>query len=134
MRYLTDRKRAVGMGASKTGTEHHWFMQVTSFALLPLVILFIFTFGCALGGTYEEVVAYYSRPFPAIVALLTFWVGMLHFKSGAQMAIEDYIHGFKGRLTIIVVTCLAYAIAVTATYALIKLALVGSGVAIEINV
>ncbi|MCA1337616.1 succinate dehydrogenase, hydrophobic membrane anchor protein [Pseudooceanicola marinus] len=133
MRYLTDRKRAVGMGASKTGTEHHWFMQVTSFALLPLVILFVFTFGCALGGSYEEVVAYYSRPFPAIVALLTLWVGMMHFKSGAQMAIEDYVHGMKGRLTIIAVTCLAYAIAATGTYALIKLALSASGVMIEID-
>ncbi|MGI3165475.1 succinate dehydrogenase, hydrophobic membrane anchor protein [Pseudooceanicola sp. 200-1SW] len=134
MRYLTDRKRAVGMGASKTGTEHHWFMQVTSFALIPLVVLFVFTFGCALGGSYEEVVSYYSRPFPALVALLTLWVGMLHFKSGAQMAIEDYIHGAKGRLTIIAVTCLAYAIAATGTYALIKLAFAASGVTIEIDV
>jgi succinate dehydrogenase / fumarate reductase, membrane anchor subunit len=29
MRYLTDRKRAVGKGAAGTGTEHHWSMQVS---------------------------------------------------------------------------------------------------------
>ena len=74
MRYLTDRKQAVGMGSAKTGTAHFWAMKVSSVALLLLVPLFVFTFGCALGGTYVEVMAYYSRPFPAIVAALTFIV------------------------------------------------------------
>ncbi|MBY6067580.1 succinate dehydrogenase, hydrophobic membrane anchor protein [Leisingera aquaemixtae] len=123
MRYLTDRKRAVGMGAAKSGTAHHWSMQVSAIGLLILVPLFVFTFGSALGGSYEEITAYYSRPFPAIVAALTLVVGMMHFKSGAQTMIEDYVHGFKGRLTIILVTCLSYAVAATGVYALIRLAL-----------
>ena len=122
MRYLTDRKRAIGMGAAKSGTEHHWSMQVSSVALLILVPLFIFTFGCALGGSYEEITAYYARPFPAIIAALTIWVGMMHFKSGAQIMLEDYVHGFKGRLAIILMTCLSYAVAVTGVYALVRLA------------
>ncbi|MEZ0466400.1 succinate dehydrogenase, hydrophobic membrane anchor protein [Phaeobacter sp. SYSU ZJ3003] len=123
MRYLTDRKRAIGMGAAKSGTEHHWSMQVSSVALLILVPLFIFTFGCTLGGSYEEITAYYARPFPAIIAALTIWVGMMHFKSGAQIMLEDYVHGFKGRLAIILMTCLSYAVAVTGVYALVRLAL-----------
>ena len=122
MRYLTDRKRAIGMGAAKSGTEHHWSMQVSSVALLILVPLFIFTFGAALGGSYEDLTAYYARPFPAIVAALTIWVGMMHFKSGAQIMLEDYVHGFKGRLAIILMTCLSYAVAVTGVYALVRLA------------
>ena len=123
MRFLTDRKRAVGMGASKTGTEHHWSMQMSSIALIVLVPLFVFTPGWIIGEPYEEVVAYYSRPFPAIVAALTFAVGMMHFKNGAQMAIEDYVHGLAGRLTIIAVTLLAYTIAAVSIFALIRLAL-----------
>lgn len=123
MRYLTDRKRAVGMGSAKSGTAHHWSMQVSSAALLILVPLFIFTFGCALGGTYDDITAYYARPFPAIVAALTIWVGMMHFKSGAQMMIEDYVHGLAGRITIIAVICLSYAVAVTGVYAVVRLAL-----------
>ncbi|MBB05818.1 succinate dehydrogenase, hydrophobic membrane anchor protein [Pseudooceanicola sp.] len=123
MRFLTDRKRAVGMGASKTGTEHHWSMQMSSIALIVLVPLFVFTTGWIIGEPYEEVVAYYSRPFPAIVAALTFAVGMMHFKNGAQMAIEDYVHGLAGRLTIIAVTLLAYTIAAVSIFALIRLAL-----------
>ena len=27
MRYLTDRKRAVGLGSAKSGTEHFWAMK-----------------------------------------------------------------------------------------------------------
>lgn len=123
MRFLTDRKRAAGLGASKTGTQHHWSMQVSSVGLIILVPLFVFSFGSVLGGTHEQVVAYYSRPFPAIVAALTIWVGMMHFKSGAQMAIEDYVHGFAGRLTVIGVTCLAYAIAATSVFSLVRIAL-----------
>ncbi|MFC4671146.1 succinate dehydrogenase, hydrophobic membrane anchor protein [Seohaeicola nanhaiensis] len=123
MRYLTDRKRAVGLGSAKSGTAHHWSMQISSVALIILVPLFVFTFGSILGSSYEEVVAYYAQPFPAIVAALTLWVGMVHFKNGAQMAIDDYIHGVAGRLTFILVTCLAYAIAATGVYAIAKLAL-----------
>ena len=123
MRYLTDRKRAVGMGASKTGTDHHWSMQVSSIALLILVPLFVFTTGCIIGAPYEEVVAYYAHPFPAVSAALTYLDGMTHFKNGAQMAIEDYVHGLAGRLTIIGVTILSYAIAAFAIFSLIRLAL-----------
>ena len=45
MRYLTDRKRAAGMGSAKTGTAHFWAMKVSSAALLVLVPIFVFTFG-----------------------------------------------------------------------------------------
>ena len=54
MRYLTDRKRAEGLGASGSGTHHHWQMMVSSILLVPLVPLFIFTFGYGMGGTHEE--------------------------------------------------------------------------------
>lgn len=123
MRYLTDRKRAVGLGSSKTGTEHFWKMKLSSVGLLILVPLFVFTFGSALGGSYEEVTAYYARPFPAIVAALTLWVGLMHFKDGAQVAIEDYVHGTWEKVLIIGVTLLCYAMAATGVFAIVRLAL-----------
>lgn len=123
MAYLTDRKRAVGLGAAKSGVEHHWHMIVSSIALTILVPLFIFTFGSALGGSYEEVLAYYSRPFPAIVAGLTLVVGLVHFKNGAQMMIEDYAGGMTRTVLIIGVTMLSYTLIATGLFALVKLAL-----------
>ena len=123
MSYLTDRKRAVGMGSAKSGTEHHWSMTVSSGALLILIPLFVFTFGPMLGASYEEVTAYFARPFPAVVAGLTIVVTFKHFADGVQALIEDYVHGMAQKITMIATTCISYAAMGFGLYAIIKLAL-----------
>ena len=123
MRYLTDRKRAMGMGSAKSGVHHFWAMKVQSVALLILVPMFVFTFGSILGESYETVVAYYARPFPAIVAALTIIVGFKHFADGCQVLIEDYVHGTAQKITIILITCLSYGAMATGLFAIAKLAL-----------
>jgi succinate dehydrogenase / fumarate reductase membrane anchor subunit len=123
MRYLTDRKRADGLGSAKSGTLHHWHMIVSSVALTGLVPLFIFTFGRALGMSYDDALVYYARPFPAVVAILTILVGFYHFKGGVQVLIEDYVHGFARKALIIGMTCLSYAAAATGVFALARIAL-----------
>jgi succinate dehydrogenase / fumarate reductase, membrane anchor subunit len=123
MAYLTDRKRAAGMGSAKSGTQHHWQMMVTSVALLFLVPCFIFTFGAILGAPYEDVVAYYQRPFPAIVAALTLGVGFVHYRGGVQTLIEDYIHGSARKIALIAMICLSYTAAAAGVLAVAGLAL-----------
>lgn len=123
MRYLTDRKRVDGLGTAKTGVQHFWAMKVSSIALLGLIPLFVFTFGPMLGQPYEEVVAYFSRPFPAIVAALTIVVGFRHFKDGVQVAIEDYVHGWQQRALIIAMICLSYTATAVGLFAIARLAL-----------
>ena len=123
MAFLTDRKRAVGMGSAKTGTEHHWQMMVSAVALLLLIPMFVFTFGSILGSSYEEVIAYYQRPFPAVVAALTMLVGFLHFRGGVQTLIEDYVHGFARKVAIIGMICLSYGAAAFAIFAIVRIAL-----------
>jgi succinate dehydrogenase / fumarate reductase, membrane anchor subunit len=123
MAILTDRKRAEGMGSAKSGTEHHWHMMVTSVMLTGLVPLFIFTFGFALGMPHDAVLAYYARPFPAIIAGLTLLVGMVHFRGGVQVLIEDYVHGFARKATLIAAICLAYTLAAVGLFAIARLAL-----------
>lgn len=123
MRYLTDRKMAEGLGSAQSGVRHHWSMILSSVALLVLIPLFIFTFGSVLGAPHEEVVAYYSRPFPAIVAGLTLIVGFRHFASGCQVMIEDYVHGLARKLTLLAVYCLSYVAMAVGVYAVASLAL-----------
>lgn len=123
MRYLTDRKRAVGMGSAKSGTAHFWAMKVSAVALLILIPLFVFTFGPMLGKPHAEVLDYFSRPFPAIVAALTFAVTMKHFKDGVQVLIEDYVHGVAEKISIVVMICVCYAIAATGLFAIARIAL-----------
>ncbi len=123
MRYLTDRKRAIGLGSAKSGTQHFWEMKVSSVALLILVPLFVFTFGPTLGQPYDAMLDYYSRPFPAIVAALTLAVGFKHFADGAQVMIEDYVHGTMEKVLIILVKCLSYGAAAAGIFAVARIAL-----------
>ena len=123
MTFLTDRKRADGMGSARTGTQHHWHMTISSVALLVLVPLFVFTFGPMLGAPHAEVVAYFARPFPAIVAALTLAVGFVHFRHGVQDLIEDYVHGAARKPLIILMIIISYGAAATGVFAIAKIAL-----------
>ena len=123
MRYLTDRKRANGMGNAKSGTAHFWAMKVSSVALLILIPLFVFTFGTIVGEDYATVTAYFAHPFPALIAALTLIVGFEHFQSGAQVLIEDYVHGLAQKITIILIKCISYGLMAMGLFAIAKLAL-----------
>jgi succinate dehydrogenase / fumarate reductase membrane anchor subunit len=123
MVYVTDRKRATGLGSSKTGTAHFWQMQVSSAALAILIPLFVITFLRIFGAPHGDVVAYFARPFPAIVTGLTLVAGFLHFRNGAQVMIEDYTHGAIRKWLIVGTTCLCWAAIATGLFALVRLAL-----------
>ena len=123
MAYLTDRKRASGLGSAKEGTHHHISMMVSSVALIILMPLFLLTFGRALGGGYEDILAYYARPFPAIVAGLTMTVALLHFNSGVRSAIEDYTGGLVRKALILASTIVCYGAVATGLFAIAKIAL-----------
>ena len=123
MSYMTDLKRAIGHGSAREGTTRHWGMTKSSVALLILTPLFVFTFGPMLGEPHAEVVAYFARPFPAIVAALMIVVGFVHFKNGIQTFIEDYSEGTVREYAIILTTCLSYGAAAVGIFALAKIAL-----------
>lgn len=123
MRYLTDRKRAVGRGAAHSGTAHHWSMTVSSVALACMIPVWIYVFGHALGGPRADVLATFARPFPAILTALVLVVSMRHFAKGATTMLQDYTHGATLKMAIIFVTSLAGVIAATGLFALIKIAL-----------
>lgn len=122
MAYMTDRKRAEGLGSAHGGTEHHWSMTINSAALVVLIPLFVFTFGPILGEPYEEVARFYSRPFPAIVAALTFVVGFYHFALGVRVLIDDYLRGAARKWSIVAAQCVSYAALATGVFAVARLA------------
>lgn len=123
MAFLTDRKRVDGLGSARTGTDHHWSMTVSSWGLIVLVPLFLLTFGPMIGESHEQVVAYFARPFPAIIAGLTLTVSFLHFKNGIRMTIEDYVHGYMRELWIIGISIFSYGAIATGLFALARIAL-----------
>ncbi len=92
MAYKTARGMATGLGASGTGVHHWWSTRVSSVALVPLGLLFVFPFAGALGEGRLAVLATYHNWFNAIVAVLFFAVGFHHLMLGLQVVIEDYVH------------------------------------------
>ncbi len=122
MAFLTDRKRAVGLGSAKTGTEHHWSMTISSVALFVLMPVFAVMVGRMLGQPHDEVIAFFSRPLPAILTALTFLVGMMHFKGGVQVLIEDYTDGMTRKALVIVMTCVSYFLAAAGLFAVARIA------------
>ncbi|MCW9043256.1 MAG: succinate dehydrogenase, hydrophobic membrane anchor protein [Pseudopelagicola sp.] len=123
MRIITDRKRAEGRGSAHTGTEHHWYMQVSAVGLALIVPTFIFIFGSALGGTHAEVIATFSRPIPAILTGLVLLFGLKHYAKGARMMLEDYARHSTLKLLIMLVTFLSYGLIAVGLFALAKIAL-----------
>ena len=92
MSYRTDRQRAFGLGASGEGVHHWWQQRVSSIALIPLVVLFLWTLFPLIGGPRDEVVAAFDNPYNALVAVLCVMAVFLHLKQGLQVVIEDYVH------------------------------------------
>jgi succinate dehydrogenase / fumarate reductase, membrane anchor subunit len=123
MSYRTDRQRVAGLGSAKEGVHHFWTQRVTSIALLPLTLLFVFPFARSLGGSYEEVRATYSNPFHAIVAVLFFLVAFRHLQLGLQVIIEDYVSDKAARTAALLANVmLCWAIALAGVFAVLKIA------------
>ena len=59
----------------------------------------------------------------AILTGLVLFVGLQHFRKGAQIAIEDYTHGSTRKILLIGSTCLTYGLIATGLFALGKIAL-----------
>lgn len=122
MDYRTDRARVSGLGSAKDGTHHFWIQRVSSVALIPLTLLFVFTFAGALGGEYETVLATYANPWNAIVAILFLLTAFYHAQLGLQVVIEDYVHG-KLRLPLILANIIfTWGLALAGVFAVAKIA------------
>lgn len=123
MRYETDRSRVQGLGSAKEGTGHWWSQRVTSVALIPLTLLFIFPFVSALGSDHASVVDTYSNPFNAIVAILFIVTTFVHTQQGLQVVIEDYVHDKPIRTAALLAnTLLCWAFGLTGVFAIAKIA------------
>ena len=127
MSYRTDKQRVNGLGSAKEGSDHWWGQRLTSIALLPLTLLFLFPFARNLGADYATVRATYSNPFNAIVALLLIIVVFIHLRQGLQVVIEDYVHDHANKFAAFAALNLAaFGGAAFGLFSIIRLALGGA--------
>ena len=126
MDYRTDRSRVIGLGSAKEGVGHWWTQRLTSVALIPLTLLFLFPFANALGGSFEEVRAVYQNPFNAIVAILFIGTAFHHLMYGLQVVIEDYVHHAAARTAALIAnTLICWALGLSGVFAVARIAFAG---------
>ena len=77
----------------------------------------------ALSGSREEVLAFFARPVPALIAALGLVVGIRHLMMEAHEAVEDYVGGINRKLTLVAVTAFCYTLMAADLFALLKIAL-----------
>tara|TARA_B100000902_G_scaffold391271_1_gene441636 strand:- start:13 stop:354 length:342 start_codon:yes stop_codon:yes gene_type:complete len=105
----------------KTGTSHHKAMKLSSIFLVFLIPIFLITIAPLVGEQRELVLAKLEQPIYALIVALTFTVGLLHFKSGVQVLIEDYVHGKMTKVWINATIALCYSLIALTLFALIKI-------------
>lgn len=90
-----------GLGSAKEGTDHFWKQRVTAVANLFLITLFIILIISLLGSSHAEVAETLASPFWAVIVLLLIISGLVHMRLGMQVIIEDYVHGEKSKLLLL---------------------------------
>ncbi|MEO1328162.1 MAG: succinate dehydrogenase, hydrophobic membrane anchor protein [Pseudomonadota bacterium] len=125
----TPMNRVLGLGSAKDGVGHWWEQRLSSIALIPLTLLFVAPFLSAYGQSafgaegHLAVLAIYSDPSNAIVAILFVAVSFWHLQQGLQVVIEDYVHAKAARTTLLIGNALGcWAVAAVGVFAILKIA------------
>ena len=84
--------RVRGTGSAKAGV-HHWYAErVTSIALIPLTLWFVFSMVRLVGAAQETVAVWAGRPWNTLLLLALIVMTFQHTALGIQVVIEDYVH------------------------------------------
>jgi succinate dehydrogenase / fumarate reductase membrane anchor subunit len=89
--------RARGLGAAGDGVGHWWSMRVTSVALVPLTLWFVFSVAIMAGSDQAAVRAWIAEPLSAVLLLLLIGTTFHHLSQGLQTVIEDYVSAEPAR-------------------------------------
>lgn len=106
MGFQTNYSKVDGLGSSKEGTHHWWMQRLSAVALVPLSLLFVYTFMQTLGSGYQGFVDTYSNLGNAIVAILFLIAAFFHLRLGLQVVIEDYVHSKTWKVLLLITNTL----------------------------
>ena len=112
-----------GLGSARGGTHHWWMQRVTSAALLPLTIWFVFSMVGLAGATYVETLLWIARPLNAVLLLALVGLTFHHMASGLQVILEDYVRPEGPRLVVVwLVKGLCALLALACAFSVLKIA------------
>ncbi len=112
-----------GLGAAHSGTGHFWHERVTSVALIPLSLWFLYVM-LGLSGTSEvTALQFLAHPWNPILmgAIVSF--SLWHMYLGLQVVIDDYIHTAGAKIFLMLVVRFGIiAIGATSIFAIVRIA------------
>ena len=104
------------------GTTGARFVHLTSVALAPLTLGFVWLMLDLLRKDYNDVRAELARPIPAILLLAFILAGIVHMELGMRSIIVDYIGGQTRDWALAANTCFAALLALACIYATLRVA------------
>ena len=110
------------LGPARMGTGDAWLVHVTSLALVPLTIAFVWLMLDLLSKDYNSVRAELANPIPAILMLAFIVAGVVHMELGMRSIIIDYIGGRLRAWALAANTCFAALLALACVYATLRIA------------
>ena len=120
--------RVLGLGAAKEGFSHWWLQRVTSVALVPLGLWFVYALLRMPTFQYEFVVAWIAMPLNAVLLMLLIGTLVYHSQLGVQVVVEDYVHHHGLKIaTMMLLTFAHVAVAALAIFAVLRIAFGGAG-------
>jgi succinate dehydrogenase / fumarate reductase membrane anchor subunit len=110
------------LGSARTGTTDARLVHLTSVALVPLTLGFVWLMVDLLRKDYNGVRAELTRPVPAILLLAFIFAGIVHMELGMRSVIVDYIGGQSRAWALAANTCFAALLALACLYATLRVA------------
>jgi succinate dehydrogenase / fumarate reductase membrane anchor subunit len=120
--YRTPLARVRNLGSAHSGTMHFWRQRLTSVALIPLTIAFVFIVIALLGRNHAATLQILRSPLIAITLLLFIGTTVYHMWLGMQVIIEDYVHEeFSKILLLMGNTFFCITVALACVYAILQI-------------
>jgi succinate dehydrogenase / fumarate reductase membrane anchor subunit len=119
--FRTPLSRVRYLGSAHSGTMHFWRQRLTSVALVPLSIAFVFIAIALLGSSHAGALRILGSPLIGITMLLFVGTTVYHMWLGMQVIIEDYVHSDLKLTLVMINTFFCFAIGMSCIYAIVKL-------------
>lgn len=115
--------KVLGLGSAKGAAAHWWTQRLTSVALIPLTLWFLFAL-LSLGSLdYDVVRSWLALPYNTVGALLLIFALAYHSQLGIQVVVEDYVHHHGLKLvTLVLVNFAHWVVAALGVFAVLKIA------------
>jgi succinate dehydrogenase / fumarate reductase membrane anchor subunit len=119
----TPLHKVQGMGSAHSGTGHFWHERVTSVALIPLSLWFLYAM-LGLAGTSEvTALQFLAHPWNALLMGGFVCFSLWHSYLGLQVVVDDYIHTAGSKIFLLLTIRFAViAVAATCLFAIVRIA------------